>query len=316
MLYVAALLLIPEAEDKPPMVDLGGRSQGVKVAGLVVAGLVGFGVLAAIGAVVGWVLFPLAFLVVAGLLAWWLASGERPAGSPGDILKRAGLGLLLLAACFAIGLGGAYAAGTGGGTVAAVLVIVAGAALVAAAFAGGARWLIMPALALGLSAAFVTAAGINLDGGVGRKEFSPATAADVHPSYKLGVGELVVDLRHTQLAAGDHRLRLQVGVGHALLLVPRGVCVTTTARVGLGGVEVFKHGSGGVDVDLTDGRTAPPGTPRIVLNGDTGVGLLEVRHTRPRNLDNRDKGDGIGEPGNFACTGGARAAAGASAPRG
>ena len=74
--------------------------------------------------------------------------------------------------------------------------------LVAAAFARPARWLILPALSLALSAGFVTAAGIDLDGGIGDREYRPTAATDIRDSYKLGVGELVVDLRQADLPAG------------------------------------------------------------------------------------------------------------------
>src|SRR3954454_10917536 len=83
-----------------------------------------------------------------GLGVWWLASGERPA-APGtrDVLRRAGLGVALLAVCGLLAIGGAWATAAGGGVVVAGVVIVTDLWLVAGAFLGGARWLILPALA-------------------------------------------------------------------------------------------------------------------------------------------------------------------------
>ena len=46
----------------------------------------------------------------------------------------------------------------------------------------------------------------------------------------------------------------------------------------MGAVAVFDRDGGGVDVDWNDGRRAPAGTPRLVLDGDVGLGFLEVRH--------------------------------------
>ena len=40
------------------------------------------------------------------------------------------------------------------------------------------------------------------------------------------------------------------------MLVPEDVCVSTTAKLGMGGVEVFDHDSGGIDVDWEDLQTA------------------------------------------------------------
>ena len=61
----------------------------------------------------------------------------------------------------------AWATAAGGGIVVAIAVIVAGLWLVAGAFLGGARWLILPALALALPAGVVSAANIDIDARVG-----------------------------------------------------------------------------------------------------------------------------------------------------
>ena len=309
LLYLAALLLMPEAGGEAPIVRGEGRGQALGVVGVIVLGLVAFGVVAVIGAVIGWVLFPVAFLVVAGILAWWIASGERPAGSPGAILRRAALGLVLLAVCFALAIGGGLAAGTGSGALGAGLVLGAGAVLVLAAFTRPARWLILPALSLGLAAAFVTATGVDLDGGIGEREHLPITAADVRDRYELGIGKLVVDLRQADLPPGDRRIEIKTGIGHAVVLVPEDVCVTTEAQVGMGAVDAFDSESGGVDVNHLDARTAPPGTTRVVLSGDVGIGALDVHH-----VEAQGSGDGpeldstwndFDAGGNDACVGGA-----------
>jgi hypothetical protein len=102
--------------------------------------------------------------------------------------------------------------------------------------------------------------------------------AEIQQGYRLGAGELVVDLRDIRLPAGDRRLKLDIGAGHALVLVRDDVCVASTASVGIGAVTVFDRDNGGVDVSWSDARRAPAGTPRLVVDGDVGLGLLEVRH--------------------------------------
>jgi phage shock protein PspC (stress-responsive transcriptional regulator) len=328
LLYLAALLLMPEEGEAAPSFGAlggadGGRAQAATVLGVIVLALVAFAGLAVVGAAIGGILFPLAFLVIAGLLAWWIASGERPAGSTGQILKRAALGVALLAVCFGLALGGAWAAATGSGVVGAALVVGAGAVLVAAAFARPARWLILPALALGLTAGFVAAAGIEIDGGIGEREYRPATVGDMREKYELGVGEMVVDLRDVDLPAGDRPLKVRMGVGHTIVLVREDVCVTTRADVGMGAVDAFDRESDGIDVRHDDARTAPAGTPRVVLEGDLGIGLLEVHHERPdhgRGWDDRhDRNEGNDlASGNAACVGGAgsTSSTGGGGPRG
>jgi hypothetical protein len=62
------------------------------------------------------------------------------------------------------------------------------------------------------------------------------------------------------------------------VIVPDDVCVASAADIGVGGVEVFDRNGGGLDVQWSDARRAPEGTPRLVLDGDVGAGFLEVRH--------------------------------------
>ena len=85
---------------------------------VVVLVLVGWPLLLVGGLTVAGIAFPLAVLVLAGLLVWWLVSGEGPGGSAGEIAKRAALGIGVLLLCFAIFVGGFWAAGLGGGTAA------------------------------------------------------------------------------------------------------------------------------------------------------------------------------------------------------
>jgi phage shock protein PspC (stress-responsive transcriptional regulator) len=253
---------------------------------------------------------PFAFLVCLGLVGlgvWWLASGEHPAASGSrDVLRRAGLGVAILAVCGLLALGAAWATAAGGGVIVSVVVIVAGLWLVAGAFLGGARWLILPALALALPAGVVSAADVDIDGGVGDRRHHPVVATQVQDGYRLGVGELIVDLRDAKLPPGDHRIRIELGVGAAWLVVPRDMCVTSAAHVGAGQVNVFDRGSGGLDVDWRDDRRALPGTTRLIVDGDVGVGLLDVGYDDPERLDGDQPFEPDLDPGNTSCIGGAR----------
>jgi hypothetical protein len=186
-------------------------------------------------------------------------------------------------------------------------VIVAGLWLVAGAFLGGARWLILPALALALPAGVVSAAHLDVEGGVGDRQYRPVTASDVRPDYKLGVGHLVVDLRDVKLPPGDRPLHVEMGAGAVSIAVPRDVCVTSAAHVGAGQVSVFGHGSGGLDVDWRDDRRVLPGTTRLVVDGDIGVGVLDVTYDDP-NVEDFDHRRSVADRvhGNAACIGGVR----------
>ena len=155
------------------------------------------------------------------------------------------------------------------------MVIGAGVLLVIGAFTRSVRWIALPATALALGVGLVSAADLDLEGGVGEREYSPSSASDLRDRYKLGMGQLVVDLRETSLPAGDTPVKVKVGMGQALVIVPRDVCVAATADVGAGHVDVLGRESDGVNVDFEDSRRARAGGKRVVLDAELGFG--EVR---------------------------------------
>ena len=232
------------------------------------------------GLLIWGVLIPLAVLVAAGVLVWWLVSGEGPSGDAGDIARRAALGLGLLVLCAIVAFGGAWAAAAGGEAIVAALVIAAGVAIAAGAFLTAVRWLFLPALALAFSAGSVSAAGIDHDGGVGDRYYHPDSTVDLRDRYELGIGELVVDMSDTDLPGGDTPLQLDLGVGSARLVVPDDVCVATTADIGMGYAGVFNSDSEGIDVDYDEQRTARPATSRLVVDAQIGVGELLIGHAK------------------------------------
>jgi hypothetical protein len=231
-----------------------------------------------------------------------MSSGEGLSGDWRTLLRRSLLGLAVLVGSFALFLSGAWAAGTGHGELAAALVIGAGVAMVAGAFFRPVRVLVLPALALALGAAFVSAADVDLKGGVGEQKYRPSAAADVRDHYRLGAGRLVVDLRRAELPRGDLPLRLDLGMGEAVLVVPEDVCVATRAQIGMGAVQVFDRDSGGIDVDYEDLPAAPTTTTRLLVDADIGLGALEVQYDDPdRRGGPRHRFHDDGDPGNLAC---------------
>jgi Cell wall-active antibiotics response 4TMS YvqF len=96
------------------------------------------------------------------------------------------------------------------------------------------------------------------------------------------------------LPPGDTPLDLRVGVGRAALIVPRDVCVATSAEVGMGAVDVFDRNNGGVDLSWDEQPRASDATGRLVLNADVGLGAVEVSHER-RDLDGPGFGRRFGD---------------------
>jgi phage shock protein PspC (stress-responsive transcriptional regulator) len=290
LLYLAALLLMP-SDDGAAAVAPGtqGRSRALVIAGVVVLLLVAWPFLLGGGILLAGVGIPLAILVGAGVLVWWLVSGEGPSGEPKEIARRAALGVGILILCCVVGLGGAFAAAAGPDWLVPAVVIAAGAAIFAGAFVKPVRWLVPPAVVLALAAGTVAAAGIDLDGGIGEREYAPTSTADLNDRYELGMGELVVDLRDTELPSGDVPLELDLGIGEARVIVPEDVCVATSADVGIGNVSFFGRDSDGVDVDFEETPEAVADGTRLVLDAEVGLGEVRV-HDASGELEFEDRG--------------------------
>ena len=287
LIYIAALLLLPEAEDEPELASgpvEPNRDRWLMVVLVVVGFVVAAPLLAIPLVIVGVpvliltaVLLPFVVLALLGAAVWWLVSGNRPDGA-GGIARAAlmGVGVLLLLCVLMVGAG--WAAAAGGGELVAGLVIAAGVLLVAGAFVGGARWLILPALAIAFPLAVVSATGFDLDGGVGERTYRPGTVAEIRDQYELGIGSMKIDLRNVNFTNGDVPVKIDVGMGEAVLIVPPQVCVATSAEVGAGEVVVFDRHDEGLDVDVADTRIAAAGNPRVVVDADLGMGSLRVTH--------------------------------------
>jgi phage shock protein PspC (stress-responsive transcriptional regulator) len=194
----------------------------------------------------------------------------------GAIARRLGLALGVIALAFVAAAAGAWGVARGGGEVVGLIVIGIGAALAIAAFTRGARWLIVPALALTLAAGSVAAADIDASGSVGEQIYHPTSVSQVQDEYRIGAGHLLVDLRDVEFDAGEHRVRVEVGVGQAEVLVPEGVCVSSRAHVAIGATEVFLRETGGLGHDWHDQRQAAEGDAHLTIVGDVGVGQFRV----------------------------------------
>lgn len=312
LLYLAALLLVPSDDGVAAAAAPGeGRNRGLVIAGVVLLLLVAWPFLLGGGVIAAGIFFPLAILVGAGVLVWWLVSGQGPSGDAGDVAKRAALGLGVLIVCGLLAIGAAWAAAAGGDTVVAVIVIAAGAAVVAGAFLKPVRWLILPAVVVGLAAGTVSAAGFDLDGGVGERSYRPASTVDLRDRYELGIGELVLDLRDTDLPAGDVPVTIDLGMGSARVLVPEDMCVATTAEVGMGEVRVLGRSNEGIDVDYEEAASAAGDVTRLVLDANVGIGELRVSDRPWDGFDDdfdfgpRDRSFEFDEEreGNLACDG-------------
>jgi phage shock protein PspC (stress-responsive transcriptional regulator) len=271
--YIGLLAFVPADDGSSPL----GRGNNANLAGVILVILLAVVIFGPPTFFLGPVLVPIALVLGLGVLLWRAAGGALPAdGDPARIAARGAIAFLIGLAALGAFVGVFLLAALGGGTVLAILAIVAGMALVVAAFAGGARWLIPPALVLVLPLAIVAAADINIDGGAGERHYRPTSAGELRPDYRLGMGELEVDLRDVTLPAGNTDLGVKVGVGHAVVRVPENACVTSDVQIGVGHAQVLNRSSDGVDVAFVQSAATASARPRLHLDADIGIGALEV----------------------------------------
>jgi hypothetical protein len=172
-----------------------------------------------------------------------------------------------------------------------VTVIVLGLALVAAAFATGLRrrftpWLLTAALVLGIPAGGIAAADINFDNSVGQRTYTPTVATDIPADgYKLGTGQLIVDLRDLPWKPGQTiAASAHLGIGQMIISAPAKVCVQGHATGRAGELVVAGQVSHGIDPDISLG-TATSKAPRLQIDADVQLGQLIVTDQAPHKIE-------------------------------
>jgi phage shock protein PspC (stress-responsive transcriptional regulator) len=272
--YIALWVFLPTDDGEPAFMD--NRSRATTVVAMAILAIAAFSVLGPPSFVLGPGLLACAVVIVLAVLLWRAIGGGR-GDDPARMVARGTLMLLLLVAALGAATGIGVIAAVGGGTAVAILSVVAGLGLVAAGLLGGPRWLILPVIVLVLPLAVVSAAGIDLHGGVGPRHYRPVSVADLRPEYRLGVGDLNLDLRKMDLPAGTTNVKLSVGIGDAKVRVPNGVCVTTDAAIGVGATDLPDDAKHGFDIAVPAVAATPPeGRPLLHVDADLGVGYLQV----------------------------------------
>jgi hypothetical protein len=128
------------------------------------------------------------------------------------------------------------------------------------------------------AAVFVAVFPVHLSRGVGNETYVPASAADLHRSYKLGVGDLFLDLRNVRLPVGETKLTTRVDVGGLRVIVPPGAAVRVKADVRLGYLNLFGEADDGRNVD---DAVTERGVRVLVLDAHVGAGSLRVSRHLP-----------------------------------
>ncbi|GAA4807801.1 PspC domain-containing protein [Tomitella cavernea] len=182
------------------------------------------------------------------------------------------IGSALIAAAVASGVSVAGADWLTAPRIAAVALAVVGAGLVVGAFLRtGYGLLIVAAPLAGFVILGSLAVSLDTSGGVGQREFHPTTLAQLQPEYRVGAGEILLDLRSLDLTA-DTTVDVSSTVGRVEVIVPDAMRV-----------EANCHTTVGDSSCLPDAAAAPrpgqPGdSPLLTLNADSTLGEVVVRH--------------------------------------
>ena len=112
---------------------------------------------------------------------------------------------------------------------------------------------------------------VGLGDGAGTRVESPATAAELKPSYELGVGNLRVDLSNIGPLTTERQVQAKVGVGELRIIVPPKVSVTASARAKAGEVYVLSRHDDGRNAEVT---TDSGGL--LVIDAKVGAGRVDI----------------------------------------
>ena len=311
LVYAALTVFVPTGDGDGDAVDppLFERKRWLGVAaGVAIALLIptiGGGILWDGGHWGFWGFLYVALVAAFGFGLYQLAKGVGKDGKPrtsGAKIAATALMVALAVIVFPVlAILAAYVTAIGDGVFAAIAVAVLALVLVATAFAGGARWLIVPAVALATGVGVAAAANLDWPTSVGEREYRPATASSIPAGgYQIGVGRLLVDLRDMQWSPNQVvSLEVDAGVGSVDVVVPTDVCVAADAHAGAGQLVITGERNDGLDVD-GDRYLGAPGSPRLELTANIDVGELRVINDDNASIGDRfhgpfDGGSGDGD---------------------
>jgi phage shock protein PspC (stress-responsive transcriptional regulator) len=194
---------------------------------------------------------------------------------------RSPLGLLTIGAATVIGALVWLLAGSShnrGALAFGMATVVIGLGLLVSAFAGRARWLILPALltsAAAVGAAALSFAGVSLDNptGSGTDYVQPGRTVDAE--YHRGIGNFELILADD---ATDAATSIDVAIGDLTVDVPEGSRVQVDARVGVGTIEALGSTRSGYRRSLTI-DDQKDGAHMITLKLRVGVGNIVVHRS-------------------------------------
>ncbi len=141
---------------------------------------------------------------------------------------------------------------------------VVGIGLVVGAWRGRARGLIWLGVPLAVALVAVSTAEVSLEGGTGDRQYRPQSVGEVQDEYRVGIGNLVLDLTDIDFAERTVVTSASAGLGNVEVRVPRDVDVEVVARAGIGEADLFDErvNGGSQQRTVVDNGLGRPGRRR------------------------------------------------------
>ncbi len=153
----------------------------------------------------------------------------------------------------------------------AIAILIVGGGLLTRAFIGGGRGLIPMGLLLVVAVSVSAVAEPTLSDGIGERDYVPVAFDAVDSEYRLGIGELVVDLRQVDFPAGEHIIDVHLGIGETRVYVPDDVNYEVTGELTAGELELGDRQEDGLSNQLAVGRDIDADAT-LIINIDVGFG--------------------------------------------
>lgn len=130
------------------------------------------------------------------------------------------------------------------------------------------------ALGLLMAAIFAAVFDVHVRYGIEDRRYVVSNPQDLLDDYRLGWGDLQLDLSSIRLPPGETRVTARVDLGDVLVTVPRGVAVRARAEATAGRLDVLGRVKEGWYVEL---RRPAQAARVLVLDTQVGAGTVQIR---------------------------------------
>jgi Cell wall-active antibiotics response 4TMS YvqF len=129
------------------------------------------------------------------------------------------------------------------------------------------------ALVLIAAAIFASVVHVHVGRGIGDRQYTVTSFQELRDNYRLGIGDLRVDLSDVKLPVGETHVHGRVDVGRLEFIVPPDVALKVHGDAQFGGVHLLGRTADGHNVDDS---VTENGARVLVLDAHVGAGELRV----------------------------------------